>query len=131
MPRWPLSSPKVKPGGAGALSVPQPQALVRPGATRGAPVVCTCMGRSDPNSVRPFRFIRSRSQATVVNACLAMYPAPLAHERLAGEPALPDRVRPQLDAIAQDDLLREGRVYDGGLQKLEPKELAKLPLALD
>lgn len=96
-----------------------------------APIVCTYMGRSDRKSGRPFRFIRNRSQATVANSYLAMYPTPLLQERLASDPTLLDRVWQQLNAIDPDDLLGEGRVYGGGLHKLEPKELAKVPLALD
>ncbi len=96
-----------------------------------APIVCTYMGRSDRKSGRPFRFIRNRSQATVANSYLAMYPTPLLQERLANDPTLLDRVWQQLNAIDPDDLLGEGRVYGGGLHKLEPKELAKVPLALD
>ncbi|WP_219842223.1 class I SAM-dependent methyltransferase [Xanthomonas arboricola] len=96
-----------------------------------APIVCTYMGRSDGKNGRPFRFIRNRSQATVANSYLAMYPTPLLQERLATDPTLLDRVWEQLNAIDPADLLGEGRVYGGGLHKLEPKELAKVPLALD
>jgi adenine-specific DNA-methyltransferase len=96
-----------------------------------APIVCTYMGRSDRKSGRPFRFIRNRTRATVANSYLAMYPTPLLQERLASDTTLLDRVWRQLNAIDPVDLLGEGRVYGGGLHKLEPKELAKVPLALD
>lgn len=96
-----------------------------------APIICTYMGRSDRKSGRPFRFIRNRSQATVANSYLAMYPTPFLQERLTSDPALLDRVWQQLNAIVPEVLLGEGRVYGGGLHKLEPKELAKVPLVLD
>lgn len=96
-----------------------------------APIVCTYMGRSDRKGGRPFRFILNRSRATVANSYLAMYPKPLLQERLDSDPTLLERVWHQLNAIDPADLLGEGRVYGGGLHKLEPKELAKVPLTLE
>lgn len=95
-----------------------------------APIVCTYMGRSDKKQGRPFRFIRNRSTATVANSYLAMYPTPALQVRLEAQPDLLDRIWEQLNAIAPEDLLGEARVYGGGLHKLEPKELAKVPLSL-
>lgn len=96
-----------------------------------APIVCTYIGRSDSKSGRPFRFIRNHSNATVANSYLAMYPKPALIERLAKDPSLLDSVWEQLNRIAPETLLGEGRVYGGGMHKLEPKELAKVPLQLD
>ena len=96
-----------------------------------APIVCTYMGRSDGKSGRPFRFVRNRSQATVANTYLAMYPKPALQERLDKDPGLMDRLWQQLNAISPEVLLGEGRVYGGGLHKLEPKELSKVPLILE
>ena len=96
-----------------------------------APIVCTYMGRSDGKSGRPFRFVRNRSQATVANTYLAMYPKPALQERLDKEPELMDRLWQQLNEICPEVLLGEGRVYGGGLHKLEPKELSKVPLVLN
>jgi adenine-specific DNA-methyltransferase len=95
-----------------------------------APIVCTYMGRSDGKATRPFRFLRNRSRATVANSYLAMYPTPALQARLEREPELLDSIWEQLNEIAPEDLLGEGRVYGGGLHKLEPKELAKVPLTL-
>lgn len=95
-----------------------------------APIVCNYMGRIDRKNGRPFRFILNRSQATVANSYLAMYPTSLLQEHLANDPTLLDRVWQQLNAINTSDLLGEGRVYGGGLYKLEPRELAKVPLIL-
>ena len=95
-----------------------------------APIVCTYMGRSDGKSGRPFRFVRNRSQATVANTYLAMYPKPALQERLDKDPGLMDRLWQQLNEICPEVLLGEGRVYGGGLHKLEPKELSKVPLVL-
>jgi hypothetical protein len=96
-----------------------------------APIVCTYMGRSNGESGRPFRFLRNRSIATVANAYLAMYPKPALQERLNQDPGLMDRIWQQLNEISPEVLLGEGRVYGGGLHKLEPKELSKVPLVLN
>ena len=93
-----------------------------------APIVCTYLGRVDSKSGRPFRFIRNLSRATVANAYLAMYPTAALEARLANNPGLIDSIWKQLNAILPEDLMGEGRVYGGGLYKLEPKELAKVPL---
>jgi adenine-specific DNA-methyltransferase len=95
-----------------------------------APIVCTYMGRSDGKTGRPFRFIRNRTNATVANSYLAMYPKPALLERLNQDPELLDRIWQQLNQISPEALLGEGRVYGGGLHKLEPKELCKVPVTL-
>jgi len=93
-----------------------------------APIVCTYLGRGDAKSGRPFRFILNRSRATVANVYLAMYPtAPLAHA-LQQRPELIRAVWEALNRITPAELLGEGRVYGGGLHKLEPKELANVPV---
>lgn len=96
-----------------------------------APIVCTYMGRSDTKSGRPFRFVRNHSQATVANTYLAMYPKPELEKRLSQDPSLMDRIWRQLNRISTEVLLGEGRVYGGGLHKLEPRELSQVPLVLD
>lgn len=94
-----------------------------------APIVCTYMGRINSKDSRPFRFIRNHSIATVANSYLAMYPKPLLQEKLNKDPGLIDRIWEQLNKISPEDLLGEGRVYGGGLYKLEPKELSQVPLS--
>ena len=93
-----------------------------------APIVCAYMGRGEKG--RPFRFIRNKSGATVANAYLTMYPTPELKARLIREPGLLDALWQQLSKIRAEDLLGEGRVYGGGLCKLEPKELARVPLGV-
>jgi adenine-specific DNA-methyltransferase len=93
-----------------------------------APIVCTYLGRGDAKSGRPFRFILNRSQATVANVYLAMYPTPVMARALADNPGLIRPVWQALNRVAPARLLGEGRVYGGGLHKLEPKELANVPV---
>jgi len=92
-----------------------------------APIVCTYLGRSDSKVGRPFRFILNRSRATVANVYLAMYPTLLMEKCIRRDPGLVERVWAQLNSLSPDTLLGEGRVYGGGLHKLEPRELANLP----
>jgi methylase of polypeptide subunit release factors len=94
-----------------------------------APIVCTYFGRKGTKRGRPFRFIRNRTAATVANTYLALYPKQALQERLQRDPAAMDRIWLELNEIPADVLLGEGRVYGGGLHKLEPRELANVPLA--
>lgn len=93
------------------------------------PIVCTYMGRTNSKSGRPFRFILNNSKATVANVYLAMYPKSSLSHALSRDPGLIRRVWKILNDITLDQLLGEGRVYGGGLHKLEPKELANVPAA--
>ncbi|THD44918.1 MAG: SAM-dependent DNA methyltransferase, partial [Bradyrhizobium sp.] len=92
-----------------------------------APIVCTYLGRSDGKSGRPFRFILNNSRATIANVYLAMYPTPGLEKALRRDPQLIRAVWRALNKITPKQLLGEGRVYGGGLHKLEPKELANVP----
>lgn len=91
------------------------------------PIICTYLGRSDSKSGRPFRFILNHSQATIANVYLAMYPTPILEAALSRNPGLIREVWKALNRITPEQLLGEGRVYGGGLHKLEPKELANVP----
>jgi hypothetical protein len=90
-----------------------------------APIVCTYLGRSDTG--RPFRFLLNHSQATATNVFLMLYPHPVLARQLALDPSAMRRVWGALNAIRPETLTGEGRVYGGGLHKLEPKELANVP----
>lgn len=91
---------------------------------REAPMlICTYMGRQSTKSDSAFRFILNNSRATVTNSYLALYPRKNLAESLAQKPALKKTVWELLNAIAPDSLHSEGRVYGGGLQKIEPREL--------
>lgn len=91
-----------------------------------APIVCTYLGRRDSKTGRPFRFILNNSKATVANVYLAMYPTPSLARAIKGDSTLIRKVWEVLNQITPDQLLGEGRVYGGGLHKLEPGELANV-----
>lgn len=91
-----------------------------------APILCTYMGRNGDND-RPFRFILNYSTAIATNAWIMLYPRGALADLLAETPALIEQVHQALLDLTGDDLRRGGRVYGGGLHKIEPKELAALP----
>lgn len=94
-----------------------------------APIVCTYLGRGDTKTGRPFRFILNASRATVANVYLALYPTPFMVREMARDPELLRKVWSALNALPVGILLGEGRVYGGGLHKLEPRELSNVPAA--
>lgn len=92
-----------------------------------APIVCTYLGRGDAKSGRPFRFIFNGSRATVANVYLALYPTNTLARELDRNPDLLRKIWIALNQLPSSMLLGEGRVYGGGLHKLEPRELSNVP----
>ena len=88
-----------------------------------SPFVCTYMGRS---LERPLRFILNRSAATAANVYHILYPK--AHvARKIMERA--EEVFHALQDICPEHFFAHGRVYGGGLYKMEPAEMMRLPAA--
>ena len=92
-----------------------------------APFLCTYLGRSDKKSGRPFRFILNHSMATAANVYLMLYPKGDLEREIAETPQLKRQVWNFLNDIGSKEMLNEGRVYGGGLHKLEPRELGRVP----
>ncbi len=57
------------------------------------------------------------------SAFLMLYPKPALDNVLSDKPELFEQVWKALNRISDEELMGEGRVYGGGLHKLEPKEL--------
>lgn len=76
---------------------------------------------------RPFRFILNRSKAIAGNVYLMLYPKPAVIDLLSRQPESAAQILAFLNAITPETLMNEGRIYGGGLYKLEPKELANVP----
>jgi predicted RNA methylase len=91
-----------------------------------APFICTYMGRSR-NGKHPFRFIWNRSKATAHNVYLMLYPKGPLSGAFQQHPELYGQVFEALQRITPSQFVSEGRVYGGGLHKVEPKELAQIP----
>jgi hypothetical protein len=83
------------------------------------------MGRGT-NERRPFRFILNRSQAIGTNLYLMLYPRDALATMLRAHPERLVDVHDFLMRITGDELRGQGRVYGGGLNKIEPGELARI-----
>jgi predicted RNA methylase len=98
---------------------------------RDAPIlVCTYMGRSNKNRDSAFRFILNNSKATVTNSYLALYPKPRVEQEINRHPQVKRLIWEALNETDASFLDGEGRVYGGGLQKIEPKELLNVSVPL-
>jgi len=91
-----------------------------------APLLFNILGRPEGTKRKPYRFILNKSLATATNVYLMLYPKPDLKEMLERDPCLLDRIWRVLNNIPLGELLKEGRVYGGGLYKLEPKELGRV-----
>lgn len=90
-----------------------------------APFLCTYMGRSACGKP-PFRVILNRSRAIATNVYLMLYPKgglPRMMHDSSAQAAVWDSLRRIVDAAWRSG----GRVYGGGLHKVEPRELARFP----
>jgi adenine-specific DNA-methyltransferase len=84
------------------------------------------MGRSS-NGRKPFRFFWNKSLATAPNVYLLLYPKGPLQDALACDSGLFQKVFDALQSLDTDDIKGDGRVYGGGLFKMESKELAAIP----
>ncbi len=91
------------------------------------PFLCTYMGRQRGGSTRPFRFILNHSNARAANVYLLLYPKPPLKKMIDEHPELLGTIWQNLNKIPVEVLIGEGRVYGGGLHKMEPRELANAP----
>jgi hypothetical protein len=82
------------------------------------------MGRQTDKGGAPFRFMLNHSQAIAPNVYLMLYPKPVLQRAFTADPALRRTVWQILNTINPALLISEGRIYGGGLHKIEPKELA-------
>jgi hypothetical protein len=91
---------------------------------REAPLyVCTYMGRTRNEGDKAFRFIYNTSNAIVTNSYLALYPKGRLKSQVQKDRELQREVWEMLNGISPSALMGEGRVYGGGLHKIEPCEL--------
>jgi adenine-specific DNA-methyltransferase len=93
-----------------------------------APFLCTYMGRGSDQK-RPFRFIWNRSQAIGTNLYLMLYPKNDLARMLRDHADRAVDVFVLLQQVSGHELRGEGRVYGGGLSKIEPGELARISAA--
>ena len=90
------------------------------------PFLCSYMGRGGVDSV-PVRFILNDSCAIATNSFLMLYPKGALARFLESDPSRRHEIWRMLLEIPASDIMRAGRSYGGGLRKVEPKELARVP----
>jgi len=89
--------------------------------------LCTYIARGRRDG-RLQRFIFNRSQAIATNSYLMLYPRETLERFISGDAGRARLVWELLSGIGSDVFRACGRVYGGGLYKLEPKELANVPV---
>lgn len=89
--------------------------------------LCTYMGRGRTRDGRAFRFILNHSNATATNVYLLLYPKRSLATVLQANSDLKFSIWQYLNSIPTALVIGEGRVYGGGLHKLEPRELGNVP----
>jgi hypothetical protein len=90
--------------------------------------ICNYIGRE--NSTKAFRFILNKSDAIVTNSYLGLYPKPLFYKLQDKDPDIVIEILSMLNSIPSQELAKKGRVYGGGMYKLEPKELENVEIEL-
>jgi methylase of polypeptide subunit release factors len=86
---------------------------------------CTYIGRFSNRREHPFRFILNHSKATVTNSYLALYPKKELSVTLQ-EKENQLYLLDFLNSLPPETLIHQGRVYGGGMYKLEPREMAEV-----
>lgn len=95
-----------------------------------APILCSYMSRTKSGD-SGLRFFRNYSQATASNVYLMLYPTHEVEQACKNNADLLAQLFNLLKQAKDEYLLYEGRTYGGGLNKIEPKELARVPLPDD
>lgn len=91
--------------------------------------LATYMARSRSADSHPFRFFLNLSLAVATNVFLLLYPKHRLRTLLGESRERMTELLQLLNSLEPSSVLNGGRTYGGGLHKLEPSELAGLPLS--
>jgi hypothetical protein len=89
------------------------------------PLLISYMGR---NPKEPFRLFLNKTNATVPNVYLMLYPKFNWKEAEAQNSGFLTKIHTKLQNVSSETFVSSGRIYGGGLYKLEPKELMNVPI---
>jgi hypothetical protein len=89
---------------------------------KSAPIICSYSGRKSKKG-ESIKFFRNKSKAIVINSYYNLYPKPIIFEKIKDTEEFFDLIFNELIKINQPEILKHGRSYGGGLNKIEPKEL--------
>lgn len=92
---------------------------------QAAPILCKYMGRGN----KSIRFVRNKSDAVATNSYLMLYPNACLTSIISNSEKTFDYICQILNNIATEIIDEEGRIYGGGLKKIEPKELKNVKLS--
>ena len=87
--------------------------------------LCSYMGRGKSER-SPIRFIMNKSKAVATNSYLMLYPKDSLKHIIENDDKIVERIWKELQTITSRDIEDEGRIYGGGLKKIEPKELSNV-----
>ncbi|ASS41185.1 hypothetical protein AXF21_04315 [Eubacterium minutum ATCC 700079] len=90
------------------------------------PFLCSYMGRGTSEHSAPFRFILNHTKAIATNSYLMLYPKAFLSKAITQSPDVLHKIWEILTNITASDLECEGRIYGGGLKKIEPRELSSV-----
>lgn len=90
-----------------------------------APILCSYMGRDGDSA---FRFIFNESDAIATNSMLMLYPTERFVEEFGESRDSYLKMWKFLSSLPVNRIIDEGRVYGGGLHKIEPKELMNVDI---
>jgi hypothetical protein len=88
--------------------------------------LCTYINRKSKTNGETFHFILNHSKAIAANVYLLLYPNKPLADAIKEKPELIEFVWQALKSIKSEALTGEGRVYGGGLYKMEPRELGNV-----
>ncbi len=91
-----------------------------------APLLIPYMGRKN-SGTGAFRFILNETDIIATNSYLMIYPKQSYRKHMEDKLVI-RHIWNVLNRIPKTDILSEGRVYGGGLYKVEPRELMNLPV---
>ena len=68
----------------------------------------------------------NKSKAVATNSYLMLYPKDSLKHIIENADKIVERIWKELQTITSRDIEDEGRIYGGGLKKIEPKELSNV-----